>query len=85
MYWRYEQWIKRLEDRVGSAVSASGRLYADSALAVPTSTVTAGTDDFVISTQVVKAGSRLAFDERAIVLVDAPLEGGPGFGGRSAS
>ena len=28
VYWRYEQWIKRLEDRVGSAVSASGRLYA---------------------------------------------------------
>ncbi len=77
MYWRYEQWIKKVEDKVGSAVSASGRLYAVRRSLFHPSTVTAGTDDFVISTQVVKAGSRLAFDERAIVLVDAPLEGGP--------
>lgn len=74
VYWRYEQWIKRLEDRVGSAVSASGRLYAvRRSLFVP-SHVTAGTDDFVISTGVVRAGRRLAFDHRATVLVDAPTD-----------
>ena len=28
LYWRYEQWIKRQEDRAGCVVSATGRLYA---------------------------------------------------------
>jgi cellulose synthase/poly-beta-1,6-N-acetylglucosamine synthase-like glycosyltransferase len=74
MYWRYEQWIKSAEDKVGSAVSASGRLYAVRSSLFRPSSVTAGTDDFVISTQVVKAGRRLAFDERTIVLVDSPLD-----------
>ena len=72
LYWRYEQWIKRLEDKVGSAVSASGRLYAIRRSLFRASTVTAGTDDFVISTQVLRAGRRLAFDERTIVFVDSP-------------
>jgi cellulose synthase/poly-beta-1,6-N-acetylglucosamine synthase-like glycosyltransferase len=76
VYWRYEQWIKRLEDKVGSAVSASGRLYAIRRSLFRASTVTAGTDDFVISTQVLKAGSRLAFDEHTLVLVDAPRDAG---------
>jgi cellulose synthase/poly-beta-1,6-N-acetylglucosamine synthase-like glycosyltransferase len=73
-YWRYEQWIKKQEDNIGSAVSASGRLYAIRRSLFRPSTVTAGTDDFVISTQVLKAGRRLAFDENAIVLVDAPRD-----------
>jgi cellulose synthase/poly-beta-1,6-N-acetylglucosamine synthase-like glycosyltransferase len=30
LYWRYERFVKRLEDRVGSVVSASGHLYATS-------------------------------------------------------
>jgi cellulose synthase/poly-beta-1,6-N-acetylglucosamine synthase-like glycosyltransferase len=77
LYWRYDQWIKRLEDRVGSTVSASGRLYAIRRSLFRPSTVTAGSDDFVISTQVIKAGRRLAFDERAIVLVDAPNQAAP--------
>lgn len=77
MYWRYEQWLKRLEDKVGSAVSASGRLYAVRRSLFRPSTVTAGTDDFVISTQVLKAGRRLAFDERTIVLVDSPVDATP--------
>ena len=72
LYWRYEQWIKRLEDEVGSVVSASGRLYAVRRELFRSTTTTAGTDDFVISTQVVLQGRRLAFDARAIVLVDAP-------------
>lgn len=74
LYWRYEQWIKRYEDKVGSAVSASGRLYAVRRSLFRPSTVTSGTDDFVISTQVVKAGRRLAFDERTIVMVDTPTD-----------
>jgi cellulose synthase/poly-beta-1,6-N-acetylglucosamine synthase-like glycosyltransferase len=78
-YWRYEQWIKRLEDRVGSAVSASGRLYAIRRSLFRPSRVTSGTDDFVISTQVLKAGRRLAFDEHALVEVDTPDDAGSEF------
>lgn len=78
-YWRYEQWIKRLEDRVGSAVSASGRLYAVRRSLFRPSTVTSGTDDFVISTQVLKAGRRLAFDEHTLVQVDSPDDAGSEF------
>lgn len=79
VYWRYEQWIKRLEDRVGSAVSASGRLYAIRRSLFRPSTVTSGTDDFVISTQVLRAGRRLAFDEHTLVLVDVPRDAGSEF------
>jgi cellulose synthase/poly-beta-1,6-N-acetylglucosamine synthase-like glycosyltransferase len=79
VYWRYEQWIKRLEDRIGSAVSASGRLYAIRRSVFQPSTVTSGTDDFVISTQVLRAGRRLAFDEHTLVLVDAPRDAGSEF------
>jgi cellulose synthase/poly-beta-1,6-N-acetylglucosamine synthase-like glycosyltransferase len=75
LYWRYERLIKRLEDRVGSVVSASGHLYAVRRRFFAPSTLTAGTDDFVISSQVVRAGGRLAFDERAIVLVATPDDG----------
>jgi cellulose synthase/poly-beta-1,6-N-acetylglucosamine synthase-like glycosyltransferase len=75
LYWRYERLIKRLEDRVGSVVSASGHLYAVRRRYFVRSSLAAGTDDFVISSQVVRAGGRLAFDERAIVLVATPEEG----------
>jgi cellulose synthase/poly-beta-1,6-N-acetylglucosamine synthase-like glycosyltransferase len=76
LYWRYERLLKRLEDRVGSVVSASGHLYAVRRTHFRASTRTAATDDFVISTEVVRRGGRLAFDENAIVLVDTPEEGG---------
>jgi cellulose synthase/poly-beta-1,6-N-acetylglucosamine synthase-like glycosyltransferase len=76
LYWRYERLLKRLEDRVGSVVSASGHLYAVRRRFFAPSALTAGTDDFVISSHVVRAGGRLAFDERAIVLVATPEEGG---------
>jgi cellulose synthase/poly-beta-1,6-N-acetylglucosamine synthase-like glycosyltransferase len=76
LYWRYEQWIKRLEDRAGCVVSATGRLYAIRRGLFRPSTVTAGTDDFVISTGVVRAGYRLAFDPHARVVVDVPSEAG---------
>ena len=76
LYWRYERFLKRLEDRVGSVVSASGHLYAVRSSLFTAPTQGAGTDDFLISSQVVKAGSRLAFDEHAVVLVATPQEGG---------
>ena len=82
LYWRYERLLKQLEDRVGSVVSASGHLYAVRRVLFAPSTLTSGTDDFLISSQVVTAGSRLAFDERAVVLVATPEEEGPSCGAR---
>jgi cellulose synthase/poly-beta-1,6-N-acetylglucosamine synthase-like glycosyltransferase len=76
LYWRYERLLKRLEDRIGSVVSASGHLYAVRRTLFTPSTQTAGTDDFLISSAVVRQGRRLAFDERAVVLVATPEEGG---------
>ena len=76
LYWRYERLLKRLEDRVGSVVSASGHLYAVRHSFFVASAQTAGTDDFLISSTVVRQGGRLAFDERARVLVATPEEGG---------
>jgi cellulose synthase/poly-beta-1,6-N-acetylglucosamine synthase-like glycosyltransferase len=63
LYWRYDQWIKRLEDRVGSTVSAGGGLYAVRRELFRPPQMASGTDDFLISTEVVRAGFRLAFDE----------------------
>ena len=65
LYWRYERLLKRLEDRVGSVVSASGHLYAVRRQRVhAVERRRAGTDDFLISSSVVKQGGRLAFDEQ---------------------
>ena len=76
LYWRYEQKLKALEDRVGNTVSASGRLYAMRRSLFAPSTNTAAADDVVLSTEVIPAGRRLAFDENARVFVFSPAEGG---------
>ena len=64
--------------RTGSAASSrpAGTCTRCAGASSAPSTQTAGTDDFLISSQVVKRGRRLAFDERAVVLVATPEEGG---------
>ena len=79
LYWRYEQWLKRLEDRVGSTVSACGSLYAVRRSLFRAPTATAGNDDVLISTEVVRRGSRLVFDEHALVIVGSTRHGGDEF------
>jgi cellulose synthase/poly-beta-1,6-N-acetylglucosamine synthase-like glycosyltransferase len=74
LYWRYEHWIKRLEDRVGSTVSGAGGLYAVRTALFSPPTLLSGTDDFLISSEVVRRGWRLAFDDAARVLIDSPEE-----------
>lgn len=65
LYWRYDGWLKRLESRTGSVVSAHGGLYAvRRALFEPLSDP-AVTDDFAISTGVVARGRRLVFEPEA--------------------
>jgi cellulose synthase/poly-beta-1,6-N-acetylglucosamine synthase-like glycosyltransferase len=75
LYWRYENWVRRAEDRVGNVVSAGGRLFAmRRELFRPPNA--AHTDDFAISTQVIPRGFRLAFDRDARVLVQLPTQAG---------
>ena len=65
LYWRYDTWLKELENRSGSIVSAHGALYAvRRELYLPPPDVGA-VDDFAISTAVIEAGSRLVFEPEA--------------------
>ncbi|CAN5728222.1 glycosyltransferase family 2 protein [soil metagenome] len=64
-YWRYDTWIKELESRTGSVVSAHGGLYALRRELFQPPTDTAVTDDFYISTGVVEGGFRLVFEPEA--------------------
>jgi cellulose synthase/poly-beta-1,6-N-acetylglucosamine synthase-like glycosyltransferase len=79
LYWRYEQWIKGLEDRVGSTVSACGSLYAVRRSLFRSPSATGGNDDVLISTEVVRRGSRLVFDKHAFVVVGSTKRGGDEF------
>jgi hypothetical protein len=79
LYWKYEHWIKKLEDNVGSTVSAAGGLYAIRRELFRPPTLLAAADDFVISSEVVKQGARLAFDERSRVRIASPSDDGPAF------
>ena len=65
LYWRYDTWLKKLETRCGSVVSAHGGLYAIRRALYSAPRDTAVTDDFVISTGVIEQGRRLVFEPEA--------------------
>jgi len=68
LYWNYDTWLKQLESRTGSVVSAHGGLYAIRRELYRMVPDTAVTDDFGISTTVIDEGYRLVFepDARAV-------------------
>lgn len=66
LYWRYDTWLKELESRTGSVVSAHGGLYAIRRTLYRRPAETAVTDDFAISTAVVAQGRRLVFEREAL-------------------
>jgi cellulose synthase/poly-beta-1,6-N-acetylglucosamine synthase-like glycosyltransferase len=65
-YWRYDTWIKDLESRTGSIVSAHGGMYAIRRELFRPVEDPAVTDDFAISTAVVEQGKRLVFEAEAV-------------------
>lgn len=65
LYWRYDSWLKELESRAGSVVSAHGGLYAIRRDLFEIPDEAAVTDDFIISTAVVEQGRRLVFEPEA--------------------
>jgi cellulose synthase/poly-beta-1,6-N-acetylglucosamine synthase-like glycosyltransferase len=75
LYWRWDQWQKELESRIGSIFAADGTLYAlRRSLYVPIDDP-AQADDIAISTRVVLQGKRLVFEPDAVAWEEAPLEG----------
>ena len=74
LYWRVEKGIRELEARSGSAVGATGALYAVRRALVPN--IPAGTilDDVYVPMEVVRQGKRVIFEPRARVW-DVPFLG----------
>lgn len=68
VYWRYDNALKLAESRLGGAVSATGSLYAVRRAVLTGAIPTSVADDFYISTQVVAAGLRLAFEPAAVCI-----------------
>src|SRR5690606_27768390 len=64
-YWTYDTWLKVLESRTGSIVSAHGGLYAIRRALYQRSPDSAVTDDFALSTAVIAQGHRLVFEPEA--------------------
>ena len=65
MYWSYDKWLKILESRTGSIVSADGAIYAIRKNLFQAPESAAVTDDFAISTRVVEQGYRLVYEPEA--------------------
>lgn len=75
LYWRWDQWQKKLESAIGSVFAADGSLYAiRRRLYVPIDDA-AQADDIAISARVVLQGARLVFEPSAIAREEAPVEG----------
>ena len=71
VYWEYDKLLKRMESLTGSIVAADGSIYAirrDHFEAIPPGV----TDDFFVSTAVVRDGARLVFAEAARSLEAPP-------------
>jgi cellulose synthase/poly-beta-1,6-N-acetylglucosamine synthase-like glycosyltransferase len=66
MYWSFDKWLKTLESRTGSIVSAHGAIYAIRRSLYEPPASAAVTDDFAISTAVIAQGRRLVFEREAI-------------------
>jgi len=66
LYWSYDKWLKTMESRTGSIVSADGAIYAIRNELFRMPAETAVTDDFAISTAVIEQGYRLVFESKAL-------------------
>jgi len=61
VYWKYESFIKQVESSCGSALSATGELYAIRTELFHTVDNDTILDDFIISTHVIKKGFRVKY------------------------
>ena len=65
LYWNYDKWLKEMESRTGSIISAHGAIYAIRRELYQPLQDSAVTDDFAISTGVIEQGYRLVFEREA--------------------
>lgn len=80
LYWSYDKWLKQLESRAGSIVSAHGAIYAIRRRLYQPPASAAVTDDFAISTAVVEQGYRLVFESEAIAYEEPTATASKEFG-----
>jgi cellulose synthase/poly-beta-1,6-N-acetylglucosamine synthase-like glycosyltransferase len=66
LYWSYEKWLKQMESRTGSVISANGSIYAIRRKLYRPVLDFAVTDDFAISTGVIEQHKRLVFEPEAV-------------------
>ncbi len=68
LYWKYEKWIRRCESRAGSAIGATGAIYAirrELWQTLPRNTIL---DDVYTPMRIALGGRRVVFDEKARAL-----------------
>ncbi|NIR48999.1 glycosyltransferase family 2 protein [candidate division KSB1 bacterium] len=65
LYWNYDKWLKEMESRTGSIISAHGAIYAIRRELYQPQIDSAVTDDFAISTSIIEQGYRLVFEKEA--------------------
>lgn len=75
LYWRFDQWLKEQESRVGSVFAADGTLYAVRRRLYSPIVDPAQADDIAISARIVLQGYRLVSEPRAVAWEAAPAEG----------
>ena len=72
VYWRYENFLKACEGRLGALLGANGGIYAvrkELVEPLPTTTIL---DDFVIGMRVHSQGYRLLYDRTALAYEETP-------------
>lgn len=72
IYWKYENFLKRCEGRLGALLGANGGIYAirkELYRPIPANTII---DDFVIGMRIHQQGFQLLYDARAIAYEETP-------------
>jgi poly-beta-1,6-N-acetyl-D-glucosamine synthase len=68
IYWRFESWLKRREDRLGTTIGLVGELAAIRAEAWRPIPRDVATDDFWTALDIIEQGYRIAYEPRARAL-----------------
>lgn len=74
LYWRYDEWVRRLETRTGSVFGLDGSCYAIRRSLYRPVANGAQADDLAISARVAMQGARLAHDPEARCSESAPAD-----------
>jgi cellulose synthase/poly-beta-1,6-N-acetylglucosamine synthase-like glycosyltransferase len=84
LYWKYETFLKKCENRLGGLLGSNGAIYAVRREEFPAISDQTIIDDFVIPLQVkAERGSRIVYDEEAVAREQTPASIGAEFQRRS--